>query len=231
MPLFDGPCLPARAVVFDLDGTLVDSLPDLSEALNLALAEQGWPPVPAELVRTSLHDGLEGSVQAALAHLAASPDLANGVAERYALLYQARITRRTRAYPGVTAMLARLSVAGVRLGICTNKGEAQARQLLGHLDLAGYFDVVIGADTLSRRKPDPAPLRAAMARLGSVPWRALMVGDSRVDIECARAAGLACAVHAGGYGRFATAPEGVELFLDSYCGSDLDSLLAFVLAR
>lgn len=228
MPLRDNARPKARAVVFDLDGTLVDSLPDLYDALTIALAEVGCPAVPQALVRDSLHAGLHGSARAALAYLSMPATFVSKVTERYAHHYACGLARHTRAYPGVETMLDRFARAGVRLGVCTNKGEAQARQLLTHLALADYFGVVIGADTVSRSKPDPAPLRAALTALGTAPQCSLMVGDSEVDLACAQAAGLACAIHVGGYGRFADAPPGADLLLHSYEGRDLEALLAFV---
>lgn len=232
MSASNNPCIPIRAVVFDLDGTLVDSLPDLSDALNNALEEAGHPGgIPVELVRDSLHDGLNGSVRAALDHLGLPPTLLPTIAQRYARLYDEQMARRTLPYPGVETMLTRLASSGIRLAVCTNKGEAQARQLLERLGLAARFDVVIGADTLPRSKPDPAPLQAALARLGGVEYLALMVGDSQVDLECARAAGLACAIHLGGYGRFGPGAKPADLHFNSYCDTDIEALLAFIEER
>jgi phosphoglycolate phosphatase len=189
----------ARALVFDLDGTLVDTLPDLTRCLDQALIAEGLPPAGPALVRRSLHGGLEGSVAAALAgHPAAARHAA--VLARYRALYDADPAEASRPFAGVVPLLQRLRRRQRPMAICTNKTEATARQLLQRLGLAEGLEVVVGADTCGRRKPDPAPLRLALSMLRTDADQALMVGDSPVDRDVACAAGLRCLIFGGGYG-------------------------------
>lgn len=195
-----------RGLVFDLDGTLVDTLPDLTASLNHALRELGLETVTPALVSRSLHGGLEGSAVAALA----TQDVPGG-ADRalpallslYGKRYAAACAQLSRPYPGVREVLAQLQHDGVPMSVCTNKTEAQALQLLGALDLLHRFDGVVGADTCGRRKPHPEPLQRALALLGVPAAQALLVGDSEVDRDCAQAAGIALLAFEGGYGEWA----------------------------
>lgn len=186
--------------VFDLDGTLVDTLPDLTLALDTALADLGLPVVGAALVRASLHGGIDGSVDAALAHLQAPTALRGLLLARYRQHYDAALTRHSRAYPGVHELLERLRQRGDRLAVCTNKQQAQAQRVLGSLGLAPFFGMVVGADTCGQRKPHAAPLLHAIAALGGPRAQALFVGDSEVDRACAEAAGVDCLIFGSGYG-------------------------------
>lgn len=204
MTLFTVP--PAiRAVVFDLDGTLVDTLPDLTHALQVALVRLQLPAVPDGLVRASLHGGLEGTARAALEVLqhasahSALPSYEHLLAT-YRAVYRDHLWRTSRPYPGVSAMLRTLYSKGVRIALCTNKAEAEAHRLLRAFALDACFDAVVGGDTLPMRKPAPQPLLHALALLETQPDAALMVGDSQVDLDCAQAAGVACRVFTGGYG-------------------------------
>lgn len=189
-----------RAIVFDLDGTLVDTLPDLAAALDAALAELGAPAVPAALVRRSLHGGLEASALEAVRYLQLGETLAAPLAVAYARHYGSAPARASRPYPGVPALLERLSSDGTRLAVCTNKQLVQAERLLQATGLDRHIEAVIGADSCARRKPDPEPVRLALARLDATARDAVMVGDSVVDVRAAHAAGLVSLVHVAGYG-------------------------------
>lgn len=193
-------------IVFDLDGTLVDTLPDLHDALTAALDSLGLPSVTADLVRQSLHDGLEGSARAAGRALGLDATRIDDLIDLYRRHYDAAPVRRSAVYPGVDTVLARLLARGRRLGVCTNKATAQARQVLQALGLLDAFGVVVGADSCAQRKPDPRPLLLAIDALGGVPSDALLIGDSPVDAACAQAADVDCLIHAGGYGASAVAP-------------------------
>ena len=191
----------SRAVrVFDLDGTLVDTLPDLTGALNVALSDLGLPQVDATLVRASLHAGLEGSVEAALLAAGAPGALRDLLLARYRLHYDAMLVEQSLPYADVPELLERLRLRGDRLAVCTNKQEPQALRLLGSLGLAAFFTNVVGADTCGQRKPHPAPLLHAVGALGGTCGQALLIGDSLVDLHCARAAGIDCLLFTGGYG-------------------------------
>jgi len=201
------------ALVFDLDGTLVHTLPDLTGALNQALADEGPGRVSEALVRGSLHGGLEASVDAAIEHLGLAPGHRARLIERYAECYEQAIAARSAPYPGVRQVLTRLRSRGRRMAVCTNKSQAQARRLLEALELSASFDLVVGADTCAERKPSPLPLLHALAGLGALPDQALLVGDSAVDLACACGAAVPCLLFSGGYGTgIAGASPGVAGF-------------------
>jgi 2-phosphoglycolate phosphatase len=202
--------------VFDLDGTLVDTLPDLARALNEALSELGEAPVPASLVRRSLHGGLEASAAEALRYLCLDPQAAEPLALAYTRHYARAPAQDSRSYAGVPELLARLAGDGARLAVCTNKPLAQAEAVLAATGLGGFFPVVVGADCCGRRKPDPEPVRHALARLGGTPADALMVGDSLADVRSAHGAGVACLLHLAGYGEVPSAEPGVIARFGSY---------------
>lgn len=203
----------SRALVLDLDGTLVDTLPDLVQTLNTALGELGAPPVAPRLVRSTLHGGLEASAAAAAASSGLDALL---LAARYAYHYAQSPDRLARPYPGVGATLAALARAGWRFAVCTNKRTAEAERLLATTGLLGHLPVLVGADSCERRKPDPQPLRLALERLGVTPAEAVFIGDSLVDVETARAAGLPCIVHTGGYGDVPADAPGVVARFDGW---------------
>jgi phosphoglycolate phosphatase len=202
----------AATLVFDLDGTLVDTLPDLTAALNSTLGSHGLPALDADVALRSVHGGLESMVQAAVA----DPALRARVLAAFEQAYVARCADASRPYPGVVAALERCARQDIALGVCTNKGEALARKVLDHLGLLAFFGAVIGADTCSRRKPDAEPLLAAIERAGGERASAVLVGDSLIDVQCARAAGVPCWLYAPGYGRLAPPLPDVARVLYDY---------------
>lgn len=183
------------AVAFDLDGTLVDSIPDLHAAAAATLAAEGRPPLPPETIRSFVGNGLPKLVEriTAASGLPAAeyPRLLTAFSARYA----AAPAALTRPYPGVPEALARLRAAGCRLGLCTNKPEAMTRSILAAFGLA--FDALVCGDTFPVRKPNPLPLLETVRALGGPP--ALYVGDSEVDAETAARAGLPFLLFRGGY--------------------------------
>jgi phosphoglycolate phosphatase len=214
-----------QALLFDLDGTLVDSVPDLAAAVNGVLAELGRPPLGLPQVTSMVGDGTSALVERALAASGAGDTPLRAAHDRFLALYEADPTRLTRPYPGGPAVLEELAAAGWRLGICTNKPERATRTVLAGLDLARFFAVVLGGDSGPTRKPDPGPLRAALGRLGSEPGNAAMIGDHRNDVAAAQAAGMPVAFARYGYGaatlagltpdavidRFAELPQALRL--------------------
>lgn len=192
------------AIVFDLDGTLVDSAGDLRAAANRMLADLDLPPLDRETVIGFIGHGVEVLVRRVLVHSGA---VAEGDAYEIALAafrryYGADLAGETRPYPGVVALLGALNGAGVKMGICTNKPEAAARGLCDLLDLTRHFDAIVGGDTLPVRKPDPEPLLHTLRLLGSSgPDTALYVGDSETDWLTAKAAGIPFVYFEGGYQR------------------------------
>ncbi|MEO1091458.1 MAG: phosphoglycolate phosphatase [Pseudomonadota bacterium] len=189
------------AVVFDLDGTLIDSAPDLRVAGNRLLGARGLPPVDLHTVRQAVGDGVGLLVERLFAAVGA-PLSAGEVALRtneFRDLYLERVCELTRTLPGATITLARLTEAGWRLGLCTNKPAAHTALVLERLDLAPFFASVVAGDTLAVRKPDPAPLRRALEELRTPPNRAVFVGDSAIDVRTARAADVPVVFVEGGY--------------------------------
>jgi len=187
----------ARAVVFDLDGTLVDTLDDLWIALNTALAQHGLASATKESVLANVHLGLAGTVRAVLN---AEPSRAAEVTRTYEAAYRARDHAKSSLYPGVRNFLAACARDGRALAVCTNKGADEARDLLSRLDIADFFQGVTGIDTCGFAKPHPAPLIATLKGLRSAPWQAVFIGDSVIDARCAASAGVAFLLHESGYG-------------------------------
>lgn len=229
--------LPFSALVFDLDGTLIDSAPDMTRVLNRTLAQFGRPALTEAQVRTMVGDGSAMLVRQAFA--ATGAPLEDEAALRPVLRHYLDTylddDQPSALYPGVAETLVALAGAGVRLGLCTNKPEAIARKLLDRLGLAPLFAALAGGDTLPVKKPDgrhvtwvlerlgvePAP-RAALipaapcaAMIPAVP-RAAMIGDNGNDVKAGRAAGLPVVALSYGYPRMPVAELGADLVLDDF---------------
>ncbi|MCR9218806.1 MAG: phosphoglycolate phosphatase [Alphaproteobacteria bacterium] len=180
------------ALLFDLDGTLIDSAPDLAAALNRVLADRGRPRLSEATVRTLVGGGARRLVTRGFAATGGPPDDLERAVDAFLESYMGEIALRTRPYEGVVETLAALSGAGRSLAVVTNKPTRAARLVLEALDLARWFapEHVIGGDDFPAKKPDPAPVRGALRRLGAPPEGAVMIGDSAADVGAARAAGL-----------------------------------------
>jgi phosphoglycolate phosphatase len=184
-----------RAVLFDLDGTLLDTAADITQALNRALAEQHGAPLQAERVRELIGRGAPVLIQRVIARLSPRPWPVDPVLllQRF-YFHHDRLHEgqefQARAYPGVEQGLEQLHARGLRLGVVTNKARYAAAALLVQLGLSAWIDVVVGGDTAEHRKPHPQPLLHACAELQVSPAAALMVGDSATDVLAARAAGI-----------------------------------------
>ena len=210
-----------RTIVFDLDGTLADTSADLIAAANARFQALGLGELldPAGDAGIAFRGG-KAMLRAGFARVGRAGDEAAVEAE-YPLLiaaYADVLDRETRLYPGAMAAVARLRAAGWRTGICTNKPEGLSEELLRRLGVRGAFDALIGADSLSVRKPDPLPLTETVRRAGGTAGRAILIGDTETDRETARRAGVPCAlVTFGPEGRGVErlAPEGL---LDHYDG-------------
>lgn len=189
-----------RAVLFDLDGTLLDTIADLADAANLMLSELGRPARSQDeihsfvgkgipnLVRRCMTEGTaatEGEIDAAVAVFRRHYAVVNGVS--------------SRPYPGVTELLAALRARALPLAVVTNKAEAFTLPLLERMDIAHYFDTVVSGDTLPVKKPDPAVVMLACERLGVAPDEALMIGDSANDALAAQGAGMPVLLVTYGY--------------------------------
>jgi phosphoglycolate phosphatase len=191
-----------RLVMFDLDGTLVDSVPDLSAAVDKMLMLLGREPAGIEHVREWIGNGAPVLVRRALAgkldHAGVDDEQADHALALFMKAYAESHTH-TLVYPGVPATLDWLKAQGVRMAVVTNKPEQFVAPLLQEKGLGGYFDWLIGGDTLPQKKPDPAALLHVMALAGVERDDALFIGDSRNDIGAARAAGVHCVGLTYGY--------------------------------
>lgn len=189
-----------RHLIFDLDGTLVDSAPDLATALNGLLAEFGKPALAETTVRSMVGDGAGVLVQRGLLASGLSDADQPAALKRFLALYRDCLIEKTRAYPEVEATLERLQADGHKLGICTNKPFDPTQRILKALKLDRFFGAVIGGDSLPKRKPDPEPLLAAIEGLGGTAPNAVMIGDSANDVLCARAASVTAILIPSDYG-------------------------------
>lgn len=185
-------------MVFDLDGTLVDSLPDLTAALDRMLAVRGLAPLTPAEVRPMVGDGTKKLVERALAARGATPDPATEA--DFVADYTAHVAAESRPFPGVNAALTRLQDGGWKFAVCTNKSTAATEALLGALDLAHWFAALGCGDSFAGRKPDPAHLSGTIEKAGGTRERAVMVGDHRNDIASGKALGLPTIFAAWGYG-------------------------------
>jgi len=179
-------------IVFDLDGTLIDTAPDLIDTLNLVLAREGLPRMPFEAARRLIGGGARALIERALAaegRPATKPDM-DRLFAGFIEHYSAHIADRSRPYPHVETTLDRLAAQGHRLAVCTNKLERLSRRLLTALNLTERFATVCGQDTFGVMKPDPDAFRQTDRRAGGEPTTAVMVGDSGTDVRTARAANV-----------------------------------------
>jgi phosphoglycolate phosphatase len=181
-------------LVFDLDGTLAETAGDLMGTLNVIMAREGLEPVPLENARTMLGAGAKALIARGFAATGTgrtlTPEKHQTLFEDFLAHYNAHIADNSWLFPGVLDALDRAAAAGWRLAVCTNKMEHSSRLLLGKLGIADRFAFICGQDTFGVAKPHPKPLIETIASAGGAPGAAIMVGDSRTDIDTARAAGV-----------------------------------------
>ncbi len=217
-------------IVFDLDGTLVDTAPDLIHTLNHVLAQEGLPSVPFEAARSMIGSGARIMIQRALAAEGQSrsgPQM-DALYVAFITYYAAHIADRSRPFAHVKATLDRLANAGHRLAVCTNKLERLSVRLLHALQLAEYFAAICGQDTFATQKPDPAMLQLTIRRAGGQASGAIMVGDSKTDIQTARAAGVPVIGVDFGYGEAPMTTLEPDRTISSF--SELPAAIGVVLA-
>jgi phosphoglycolate phosphatase len=181
-----------RTIVFDLDGTLVDTAPDLISALNAVLAREGLPPVPLHSARNMIGAGARKLIERGLEAEGRNVSLSElaRMTDDFINHYAEHIADDSRPFDGLEAALDELAAAGCRLAVCTNKLEWLSRRLLDRLNLSVRFAAICGADTFGVSKPDPAILRQTVARAGGALADAIMVGDAGPDVGVARRAGV-----------------------------------------
>lgn len=200
-----------RAILFDLDGTLIDSAADIAEALNDLLAEEGRSPYGLAEVKRMVGEGVVRLMEKAFKEAAQASERA----ERFMEIYTPRSARLTVPVEGAFAALDHFRDKGIPLAVCTNKPDDAAREVLESLGLLSYFREIIGGSSGLPRKPDPATLLEAARRLGAQPADTLMVGDSLPDVSAARAAGMKVVVVDSGYGEIAAGDLGADLILET----------------
>ena len=188
----------SRLVVFDLDGTLVDSAPDIHAALDRLMAGRGRPGFARAEVTAMIGDGVRALVERACA--ARGLDFDEATLAGFTADYTARAAEATALFPGIAAALAAIEAAGWALAVCTNKPVAATTALLGALGIAGRFAAVGGGDSFAVRKPDPEHLLGTLALAGAGPGDAVMIGDHRNDVAAAAGAGVPCIFASWGYG-------------------------------
>lgn len=200
-------------LIFDLDGTLVDSRVDLAAATNVMLKSFGLPPLSLEQVTSYIGDGARMLVARAL-----GPGRAHLVPQGFAVFmeyYQAHLLDYTRPYDGIPELLTVAQVRGIMLSVLTNKPEAPSREILTGLGLASFFCTVVGGDTLLVRKPDPQGVMHLQRETGIPLTHTLLIGDSRIDMETGKAAGIATCGATWGFGAQGLMMTPAEFIVDS----------------
>lgn len=205
------------AVIFDLDGTLIHSLPDLTDAINTLLAEEGRAPLAEAEVGPMVGDGAGVLVSRAFAARGGlpGPDVAPYLA-RFLAHYEPNATRRTRPWPGVMDTLDALKARGLALAVCTNKPTAATHAVLKELDLDRFFPIVVGGDDAPALKPDAAHVNAVLDRLGIGHDQAVFVGDSINDVLAAKGARVRCVVVGFGYSKVPPHELGADLVIEHF---------------
>lgn len=224
------PRLDGWTVVFDLDGTLVESAPDLLNALNHAIAPLGLAPVALSDIRTMIGKGAKAMIRAALDQQSHhhDEDLVERLWTEFLDHYRQNIAVDSHAFEGVTEALDELANRGAVLAVCTNKTQALSEQLLAELGLARHFASIVGADAVSEKKPDAGHPLATIRQAGGDPARTIFVGDSQTDEKAARNAGLPFIFTPLGY-ETATA-ESIEAVAILHHYSDLSDLISAIAA-
>lgn len=197
----DRAALAGATIAFDLDGTLVDTAPDLVGTLNVLLEQEGIAPLPMELARPLIGHGARRLLERGF-EVAGEPlptERMAGLFDRFLAHYSAHLADGSRPYPGCVAALQTLRGAGATLAVCTNKPTELSMALLQTLGMAGLFAAIVGPEAAPARKPDPRHLRAAIAAAGGRIDRALLVGDADTDAGAARAAGTPLILVSFGY--------------------------------
>ncbi|SMC97355.1 phosphoglycolate phosphatase [Fulvimarina manganoxydans] len=211
-----------KAVLFDLDGTLIDSAPDIREALNETLAMEGVAPFDLQTVKHLVGGGVQVLIERAFRRrgLPLSPQDCERIAARFVATYEPRATKLTDLTPGAREAVDGVKALGAKTGVVTNKPEAATRAILAHYGLADPMDIVIGGDAGPKKKPAPDLLLLAAKQLGFDPAECLFVGDSENDVEAAKAAFMPVAALENGYTALASSDLGADILL-----SRVDDLL------
>jgi phosphoglycolate phosphatase len=212
--------LQLESIIWDLDGTLVDSAPDLHSALNTILDKRGFAGHSLATVRTMIGNGVPKLVERGFNAIGIrlEPAQLAVLVEMFVKEYKACATDLTRPYPGVVEALEYIHKVNIPMGVCTNKPEALSRQILEDLGLSVYFQSVIGGDSTDKRKPDPLPLLTCLSELGAEPGASLMIGDSIHDVHAAHSAGVLVGVVPWGYRSTPVEDLGADFIIHDLAG-------------
>ena len=224
--------MPQPTIVFDLDGTLIDTAPDLIDTLNLVFAREALPPVPFDDARALIGGGARAMITRGLVaeSRSVSPALLDRLFAEFIDQYSAHIADRSRPFPNLERALDRLTADGLRLAVCTNKLERLSIKLLQALGLVDRFAAICGQDTFGVQKPDPAILQKTIAAAGGRADAAVMIGDSATDVLTARAAGVPIIAVDFGYSDRPIAETKPDLIIGDF--NDLPAAIAqFALAK
>jgi phosphoglycolate phosphatase len=207
-----------KTAVFDLDGTLADTAPDLIGALNEIAALEGWPALDPVRDRITAGQGGRALLRLGMARAGLPDDPARieALVAPFMEAYAARVARETRFFPGTEAALTAMAAEGWRLAICTNKPEGLALALLDALGATAYFAAILGADTLPVRKPDPRHFHESVRRAGGIRGQAVMIGDTITDRETARRAEAPCILVRFGYADRSLADLAPDAVIDDF---------------
>jgi phosphoglycolate phosphatase len=210
-----------RAVIFDLDGTLVDSAPDIASALNEVLGRRDLPAFPLEKVKAMIGGGIPTLIRRALTAHGVEPQDIEPLVTDMLDVYAGRATALTVLYDGAKDVLDGLKAAGVKMAVCTNKNQAITEIILRDLGVASYFGSVVGARQGQPKKPDAGPINLVLHELGVTADQAVMVGDSGADAGAAKAAGVPVVLASFGYCHDPLESLGPDAIIDGF-----DALLA-----
>lgn len=182
--------MPIKLIIFDLDGTLIDSSKDITEAINYAIGIYSLPPLTTKDTIKLVGEGISRLIEKLLSNtpLNGTDEIKKTVMDRFLEYYSAHLLDNTRDYPEVKQTLERLK--DYRKAVISNKRETLSKRILEGLGLSGFFDIIIGSDSTPEKKPSPLPIQKVLTELGVRPEEAIIVGDSNLDIEAGRAAGL-----------------------------------------
>jgi phosphoglycolate phosphatase len=218
-------------IAFDLDGTLVDTAPDLLRALDFALEKEGLNPPEDHEARNFIGAGARAMIERALAHTRVqfSKEKVDGMFRQFLLHYEDHIADHSRPFPGVEQALAQLAEEGALLAVCTNKHAKYAEKLLQALKLADRFAYIAGGDSFEFKKPDPRHLTEAIERAGGSSERAVLVGDSETDVITAKAAEIPVIAVSFGYTDIPPAALGADRLIHKY--EDLPAAVMDLLGR
>jgi phosphoglycolate phosphatase len=220
----------APTIVFDLDGTLIDTAPDLVDTLNLIFAREGLPQVPYDTARNLIGGGARGMIARGLETDGQQvlPGRLDRMFADFIAHYTDHIADRSRPFPGLLDALDRLEARGCRLAVCTNKLERLSLLLLRALKLENRFAAICGQDTFGIQKPDPEVLRRTIASAGGDPRCAVMVGDSETDVRTARAASIPVVAVDFGYSEKPVVEYGPDRLISHY--SELSDAVAAIIS-